>query len=281
MKKIGNLSYLEIIILFVNNMKRYGRKYPLRRPRRPRRSRRYAGKKATTKLVKQIIHRSIENKQMYNVDNLEITPKMQSVNCFRIIPPLQEGVKQGQRVGNRVKVRSLKLGLTMTMVSDPYQPSDSGRSGVYFDVYVFKCIQKPSYDQPVVAADLDYFLQAGNAFNVYNGQAFNWHQNINQERFNLLYRKRVLMNNLYSDANNPGLPYGAYGQNTNSSKSLTIPLTKKCLKNLKFADSATNPTNEAIYCCVVSTRADNIWAPDITFPMGNVYYWSNMVYEDA
>lgn len=262
-------------------MKRYGRYYPKSRLKKRRSNRRVPGKKATTRLVKQILHRNIENKQMYNVDNLEITPKMQSVNCFRVIPPLQEGVKQGQRVGNRVRVRNLKLGLTMTMVSDPYAPSDTGRSGVYFDVYVFKCIQKPSYDQPVISSDLDYFLQAGNAFNVYNGQAFNWHQNINQERFNLLYRKRVLMNNQFNERSNTGCPYDVYSQNSNASRSLTISLTKKCLKNLKFADSATNPTNEAIYCCVVSTRADNIWAPDITFPMGNVYYFSQMTYEDA
>lgn len=281
MKKIGNLSYLEIIILFVNNMKRYGRRYPLRRSRRPRRSRRYAGKKATTKLVKQIIHRSVENKQSYNVDQLEITPKMQSINCFRVIPPLEQGVKEGQRVGNRVKVRSLKLGLSLTMVTDPYAPSDTGKTGVYFDIYVFKCIQKPSYDQPVLNSDLDFFLQAGNASNAYTGQAFNWHQNINQDRFNILYRKRVLMNNIYSEAGSPSLAYAAYGQNTNSARSLTIPLSKKILKNLKFADQATNPTNDAIYCCVVGCRADNIWAPDVTFPIGQVYYFSNMVYEDA
>ena len=206
---------------------------------------------------------------------------MDFVNLFKVIPPLSQGVKQGDRIGNRVRVMSLKVGMTMNMVSPPYAPTDTGRCGVYFDIYFFKVIQKPSYDQLVTSADLDYFLQAGGAFNGYTGAPFNWHQNINQDRFNLLYRKRILMNNQFFKSQAQGLEYESYGQNSNASYSCTIPMTKKVLKNLKYQDQISNPVNDAIYAVVVATRADNVYPTDETFPVGQVTFFSTMVYEDA
>lgn len=256
-------------------------KKPYRKKRGLRTRKPKTKKNTIQKIVKRELHKSIENKQIYNVDSLEITPKMDFVNLFQVIPKVAQGVKQGDRIGNRIKVMSLKLGMTMNMVSEPYAPADTGRCGMYFDIYIFKVIQKPSYDQLVTSADLDYFLQAGGAFNGYVGAPYNWHQNINQDRFNLLYRKRVLMNNQFFKADSTGIKYEAYGQNTNASYSCTIPLTKKVLKNLKYQDGSLNATNDGIYACVVGTRADNIYPTDELFPVGQVNFFSTMVYEDA
>ena len=171
----------------------YGIKYKKRRPYRKRKAptrRTTKSNKNITRVVKRVLHNQIENKQSYALDNFEITPNMEAINCFKCIPTCYQGVKQGQRIGNRIKVISLKLGVSLTMLSLPYSPIDTGRSGVYFDFYVFKVIQKPSYDIPLDNTDLVYFLNAGDAFNGYTGQVFNYHQYVNKDRFNILYKKR-------------------------------------------------------------------------------------------
>lgn len=263
----------------------YGTKYKKRRPYRKRKAptrRTTKSNKNITRVVKRVLHNQIENKQAYALDNFEITPNMEAINCFKCIPLVIQGVKQGQRIGNRIKVISLKLGVSLTMVSPPYAPIDTGRTGVYFDFYVFKVIQKPSYDMPVDNTDLVYFLNAGDAFNGYTGQVFNYHQYVNKDRFNILYKKRFLMNNNFHKAEaGEYLPFEGYGQNTNSATSFDISLSKKVLKNLKFQDQNNAAVNDAIYCVCVATRADNLGPTDPTFPVGQFSCYSQMVYEDA
>lgn len=239
--------------------------------------------KKIAKVVKTVLHRQLENKQNYYLDTKEVTYKMNVANLFEVIPPLSQGTKQGERIGNRVKPISLKLGLTMSMVNALYAPMDTGRTGVYFDLYLFTNIQKPSYNTPLDSTDLDYFLQAGNAFNSYTGQPFNYLQNVNLDRFKLLKRKRILMNNNFhkADANNY-LPFEGFGQNTNSAKTLSINLKKYCKSSLKYQDSINDATNHGIYAVVVATRADNVYdsaSPD--FPIGTVSFFSQLIYEDA
>lgn len=263
----------------------YGKKYKKRRPYRKRKAttkRTTKSNKNITRVVKRVLHSQIENKQNYYLGNFEVVPKMEIANIFEVIPPVIQGVKQGQRIGNRIKVMSLKLGVSMTMVALPYAPADTGRSGIFFDFYVFKVIQKPSYDIPINNTDLDYFLNAGDAFNGYTGQVYNWHQYVNKDRFNILYKKRILMNNNYhkADANNY-LPFEGYGQNTNSATSFDISLTKNILKNLKYQDTVGAAVNDAIYCTCVATRADTLSPVDPTYPVGQFSCYSQLVYEDA
>ena len=80
----------------------------------------YKSNKNITRVVKRVLHNQIENKQSYALDNFEITPNMEAINCFKCIPLVIQGVKQGQRIGNRIKVISLKLGVSLTMLSLPY-----------------------------------------------------------------------------------------------------------------------------------------------------------------
>jgi len=72
-----------------------------------------------------------------------------------------------------------------------------------------------------------------------------------------------------------------WGQNTNSSYSTTISLSKKLKTKLKYNDASQYATNCGIYAVVVATRADNIQFPDLLFPAGQVSFFSEMVYEDA
>lgn len=255
--------------------------------RRPRRyttySKKVYTKKGVTKIVKKVLHSQIENKRAFNLGNFEITGEMNAINCFQVLPQMLYGSRDEQRVGNVINPRSLRLGITMTMLAEPYaiNANDMGRSGVYFDLYIFKCIQKPSYDQPILGSDLDSFLQAGDAANRYQGQSFNWHQTINKQRFICLHRSRRLMNSVGFKAEGQGPVGESWGQNTNSSYSTTISLSKKLKSKLKYNDSGGNATNCGIYAVVVATRGDNIQFPDILFPAGQVSFYSELVYEDA
>jgi len=260
--------------------KRFYRKRPRRRG-----NKRVTTKKGVTKIVKRVLHSQIENKRAFNLANLEITGQMNAVNCFQVLPQMLYGSREEQRVGNVISPRSLRLGITMTMLAEPYalNGNDMGRSGVYFDLYIFKCIQKPSYDQPILGSDLDFFLQAGDAANRYEANPFNWHQTINKQRFICLHRSRRLMNSTSARLRDgvPTINEDTWGQNTNSSYSTTISLSKKLKTKLKYNDAGGNATNCGIYAVVVATRADNIQFSDITFPAGQVSFYSEMVYEDA
>lgn len=255
-----------------------------RRRFRPRRTR-VNTKKGVTRIVKKVLHSQIENKRAYNVGNFDITAQMDVINCFKVLPEMFYGSRDEQRVGNIIKPMSLRLGITMTMLADPYalNANQMGRSGVYFDLYIFKAIQKPSYDTPIVGSDLDAFLQAGDAANRYVGNPFNWHQTINKQRFIVLHRSRRLMNSIGYQRGDTGgvLIADSWGQNTNSSYSTTISLSKKLRGKLKYNDAGQNATNQGIYAVVVATRGDNIQFPDLQFPAGQVTFYSEMVYEDA
>lgn len=259
--------------------KRYNRR------RRSRRGTKRVFKKSVTKIVKRVLHSEIENKRAFNVGNFEITGEMNVVNCFQVLPPMLYGARDEQRVGNVITPRSLRLGITMTMLAEPYALNANvmGRTGVYFDLYIFKCIQKPSYDQPILGSDLDTFLQAGDSYNRYQANPFNWHQTINKQKFICLHRSRRLMNSQSARLREgvPTINEDTWGQNTNSSYSTTISLSKKVKSKLKYNDASSNATNCGIYAVVVATRADNIQFPDILFPAGQVSFYSEMVYEDA
>lgn len=253
--------------------RRYRRRYP----------KRIASKKGVTRIVKKVLHSQIENKRAYFRDVTYITPQMDTVNCYKVIPTIFSGTKQGERIGNIIKPVSLRLGISMTMRSAPngIADVDMGRTGVYFDLYIFKVVSKPSYSNLISSSDLDFFLQAGNSANRYVAEAINWHQTINKEKFICLHRSRRLMNSIGSKAGSPDVLFESWGQNTNSAYSVDIPLSKKLKTKLKFNDSDGVPTNCAIYACVVATRADNIQFDDPNYAIGTVDYFSELVYEDA
>lgn len=261
------------------------KRYRRRRYNRRSKTKRVTTKKGVTRIVKKVLHSQIENKRAFNVGNFEITGQMSAVNCFKVLPEMFYGSRDEQRVGNVIKPMSLRLGITMTMLAEPYalNANRMGRSGVYFDLYIFKCIQKPSYDQPILTSDLDFFLQAGDAANNYQSNPFNWHQTVNKQKFICLHRSRRLMNSIGYQRGDTGgvLIADSWGQNTNSSYSTTISLSKKLKGKLKYSDAQPNATNQAIYAVVVATRGDNIQFPDLLFPAGQVSFYSEMVYEDA
>lgn len=248
---------------------------------RPRKTKKVTSTKQVYKIAKRVLHNQIENKTAFNLQELDITPKMQVANCYKIVPSISQGTGQGQRVGNRVKIMKLSLGFTATLLPAPEGFPDTGRSGVYFDLYIFKALQKPSYDQIITAADLDYFLQAGSTFNGYSGDAFNWHQTVNKDRFECVFKHRKLLNNMAYKSQAQGLTYEVYGQNTNSSVTGRITLAKKLNKTLKYQDNVTNAVNDAYYAVIVCSRGDVQYPPDNEQPFGRVMYYTEMTYEDA
>lgn len=244
-----------------------------------------ASNKKIAKVVKRVLHSQLENKRQYNLDTLFITPQMDTANLFEVIPAISQGTRQAERIGNRIKPIKLNLKMSLSMVNGLYAPSDTGRTGVYFDVYLFTSLTKPTYNTPLDSTDLDYFLQAGNAFNRYKGAPWNYMQDVNLDRFKLLKRKRILMNNNFhkADANNY-LPYEGFGQNSNSAITLKFNLKKYVKSQLKYQDSINFPTNNGIYAIVVATRADNVAYTDpaeLQFPIGTVGFFSELIYEDS
>jgi len=213
------------------------KRYRRRRYNRRSKTKRVTTKKGVTRIVKKVLHSQIENKRAFNLGNFEITGQMSAVNCFQVLPQMLYGARDEQRVGNVIKPMSLRLGVTMTMLAEPYalNANQMGRSGVYFDLYIFKCIQKPSYDQPILTSDLDFFLQAGDAANNYQSNPFNWHQTVNKQKFICLHRSRRLMNSSSARLREGQVTINedTWGQNTNSSYSTTISLSKKLKGKLK------------------------------------------------
>lgn len=233
-------------------------------------------------LVRTEIHKNIEDKQatQYAINTRVVTnmPANQSAGIYSVIPSLEDTLSANAgRIGQQVRPQSLSLDATFWLT-----PTLAGiEYPVYFDLYVFKvrAVRSQSQDiAPQVAQFLRPTTQQAGADTLYVGAAQNFHQFVNTDVIQVLYKKRFKMSTVRDSINqaifidNTAVLAGEH----------TVNLSKHIAKTLMY-DNKTDqiPNNDAIFATMVCT---SVAASDIAQPLtqfGACTFTSKMTYEDT
>lgn len=233
------------------------------------RSRRPKISKTVKRYVKREIHRNIENKiQDVQITDAAIDYQIDGGDVRNLIPLLSQGTNEETRIGNNVRVRSLKVKLHITAFNQ-----GASTSPTYFDVYIFK--YKPSNygGGPPDNVDMLAFLQDGSSAKAYVGTALDGLRKLNEEQFTSCVKRRIQLFNPQNSTAQLALAAGR------PSTTLYFDLTKHVKKLLRFDDSAQSVQNDNLYIAIGATQTDD--SVITTVNLGKYDVLVEMSYEDA
>lgn len=221
-------------------MKRSSKRNKSKRTNKRRKNRKTANvsKKVKT-YVRREIGRQAENKiQGFASDSVAIYTYISNTNFTLLNCILSQGVGQGDRIGNAVRLRKATLRLNIWM--DP--TAANSEVGKYIDVYIVKYRKGPVL--PISVTDATHFLQSGNGAVQYDGSAMSGLRVVNSDLFKVKKRMRFQMINGYTTLNN----YGLIGA---ASRTFNIDCTKMMLKLQKYNDAyGASPTNDSAWLAI-------------------------------
>lgn len=154
---------------------------------------------------------------------------------------INQGTGQSERVGNRVKLTSGKLTLGIWP-----RPDSAGNSQNLQIIRVLILYDKRNPTiTPTPFGNLDFFQQSSTAGSTgFSGQMYDMINEINQDRYNILYDKTYKLGQASLMAvGGSGDPLYNFQANNDfkAFHKIVIPLTKKCIKNLVYKDNTTTP----------------------------------------
>jgi len=221
--------------------------------------------------VKRELHRQVENKiQDVQIEDAVIDTVITDGDVRNLIPLVSQGTNQQTRVGNRIRVMSVRMKLHIRTF---LQAASVGP--IYFDIYIFKFKAANFGGGPPATADMQLFLQDGSTAVSYNGSSpLSGLRKINDDYFTSCIRRRV---SLFQNSN--GTNQVAITSSMPPATTLTFDLTKHVKKLLIFDDSATGVQNDNLYIAIGGTpmTGDNLSSVNI----GSYSYLIEMMYEDA
>lgn len=271
----------------------YYRKKQTRRPRKysKRPAKRYSRKprvSAVKTMVRKEIARNVENKTFQYVENpgLDILPcnspgfesKIISCSPNSGYLAIQQGTGQGQRIGNRIKIKSLRIGGVIFPL--PYNAtSNLTPAPVQIKLWFFYDKEEPqAYPTPQSSAD---FLQFGSSSLPLQNQLFDHSMPVNTDRY------RVLTTRTYKLGYASYLGTGTQPQQGNFSNNdfklncnFNIDLTKHSIKNVLFRDNSSNPTSRGIFMMAQAVYANGTPIASNQIP-ARMSYMLTVDYEDA
>lgn len=228
-------------------------------------------------IAKQVVHSLAENKRAnpkIEQDALVYQTLNTSTQVYDLYPAFFQGIEQGQRVANKIRIMKAKLHLQLhaTQITATIAPGPN-----YFDIYIYK--YKPS--DSASAVNLADFLQFGNTAVAYNGnsQIYSGLLEVNKDIFTLKYKKRVKLWNAAEQVAGENVPNNCYNDVCPSGTSFTVDITKMMKKTLTFNDDVSADTqNDNLFMSIASTAVDgrNLGA---TF-VGQFTYATEIEYED-
>lgn len=250
--------------------------------------------KAFTKLVQAVISRNIENKSRQCAYEMAVqaTQPGGAEPWFGLIPispyydpgapigsiiDIDQGVGQGQRVGNTIRTKYCQF--KGVMYPRPESP-ETNPNPVPMEVcmWIFKI--KDQKDGTALAPNAKYFVdneffQSNNSTEGVVGSIINMVQTINSDNIHLYY-KRVFKVGYSQGTGTSGQPNNDFAFN----RKFSINITKFLPKVIKYDDNNENPSINPVYCFIAPFRADG------SVDLGNnkplqVDYEINYVYEDA
>jgi len=226
--------------------------------------------KTVKRYVKREIHRQVENKtQDVEVEDAVIDSIIGDGDVRNLIPLMSQGTNQQTRVGNKIRVRSMRMKLHIRCLNQT-----GSTSPIYFDIYIFKFKASNFGGGPPAAADMQLFLQNGSSASQYNGiSPLAGLRKLNEDYFTSKIRRRVA---LFNPTNSTSQISST--SNLNPAITLTFDLTKHVKKLLIFDDAATGVQNDNLYIAIGGTPMNG---GDLSLVnLGSYSYMIEMSYED-
>jgi len=250
--------------------------------------RRVAKRPALKRMIRREIARNVENKraQYYNYDKRLYATGNVSFPTDNIFPVcvdpnaivINQGVGQGQRVGNTIKTK--KLVFKGTIVPFPYDATFNPQPlPMQGKMYIFYDKTEPTdVPNPQAAAD---FFQNGNTTKGFQNDLADMWSPVNTDRYRILAVRHFKVG--YQQYTGTGsIPtQGNFANNDfKMNVNFNIDLTRHHPKIVKFNDTLTTPTTRGVYCMVQYVWANGGAMPTTNYSIG-MQYMLDYQYEDA
>lgn len=281
------------------------RKSYRRRARAAKRIRRRSSKKRVSRAVKKYVKATIsshtENKELFEV--LTNLPFGAVINyqggvlnrpyIKPMVPQVQRGSANHQRIGNQIRVKKCFLRGFMNMLyPGEQQPITAGRS-IYDTVWVRYCIVrfKREIGATIENNDLDRFfkedLSAGNQEGGFFGDMRDIVRPINKEEFHVYMEKKTLLRlgiyDTYTNDANGNLVISSRSTNTGSgfSKPFMASATKNLKRVIQFTDTNdTTPTNRQLFFMCWCAHPDSDGPPGFAGNLAELHFTHTFIFED-
>lgn len=263
------------------------RRAPLRRRAFKRKT---VKKVAVKRMIKREIARNVENKTIQRYENTSFTiyPTGNAGWVTNVIPigttegycNITQGVGQGQRVGNKIKLKRLTIRGTMypnawnTTTNPNPQPL---RVKVWF-----------LYDKQTPAAIPDprtNMFQNGSGSVGFSGDLVDMFAPVNTDRYKVFKTREFKLGYSQYAGTASNIPnqdaVQAYSNNDfKRNCDFSFDCTRMMPKQVRYQDTLTTPTSRGIWMVVQCVSADGGVQPSTTLPM-SMEWVQSMVYEDA
>jgi len=261
------------------------KKRPLRRKVKRTRAPRKTVSTAVKKYVKQTVSRNVENKCI-NINagssfgNVVESPDM---NVYPMLPytgygTIPQGITQGSRIGNTVKVK--KLMLSYVLRPTPYSAiSNVFPQPVEIDLFLGHVNQTPGFLP--VAGDISLLFQAGSSTAPPVGNLRDLISTVNKDYWTIKKRWRHKIG--YASATGTGSFAGDQffaNNDFNYNVVKKLDITKLVNKQLKFLDSNNTVQGKNLFFFYQAVAASGATFNSTTLPC-NIEFWIDLQYEDA
>lgn len=250
-----------------------------------------APKRTLRKMVKREIARNVENKtfQVFD-DNYDILPSNSPGFDANIIPvtpysgaflTISQGLGQGQRVGNRIKVK--KLTFKGCVYPKAYNVTTNPTPApVQIKFWFFYDKEEPqAIPTPQTSGD---FLQFGNTALGLGNRLFDQMAPVNTDRYRVLTTRTVKVG--YSTYGGTGatgsLPLQGNLSNNDfkMNANVSVDLMPYIVKDVVFRDAATTPTTRGVFMMAQAVYANGSPLASTTIP-AEMNWMSDLEFEDA
>jgi len=247
--------------------------------------RKSAPKATFAKRVKTVISRMAENKTQNFRGSTHVFPYTNTNWVTSVIPMtpdnlflnIAQGVGQGQRIGNSITIKSLKLSGVLRPL--PYSATTNPTPVPLYVKLFFLTRKEIPTDLTVSLADL---FQYGNTSEGPGNstEIKNMNRQINTDAWTVHTMRTYKL----GFANYAGTGSDA-GQQFNANNDfklnhfINIDLTKYCVKNVKFNDNNADPTTRNIVMYPIVYTANSSFMSDAAYP-AKFEYALDVVYED-
>lgn len=228
-----------------------GSKWAAKMPRKSSKAIQYATAQELKRMVKKEIAKQAEDKvHTYELGPYTIFQSIDSATTYPLLPTIKQGVEQGQRIGNKIKLKRFNVKLAVNVFNQA-----TNVSPVYVDLYIFKIKSVSMISTSQIgflpAPIMENFLQAGSGTTQYTGTTLDGLRDVNKDLFYCLFRKRMLLYNPLNSTSVQGSTSTFPPAETHN-----IDITKYVKRGLEFNDDSNSCTNESVWIAVGSTQTD-------------------------
>lgn len=242
------------------------------------------------RVVKRVLARETETKtaetgvqtrQLYYPDNLA---NFTANNVIRLSPgvnfTIAQGVGNGQRIGNRLKLRRLQFNWTLRQRVYDAATNPTPRP-LNCRMVLFYNREDPTDVDPTGPYPVADFFQLNNTTNAIVGQEVDMLQPFNTDKYRILAARTFKLGHA---AYNGSGAVPDRQQYANNDYKMCISgkwdVTRHVPRIVRYNDTALQPMSRALFCVVFFCPADGSTGIAATVPM-QMSYWLQAKYEDA